>query len=91
MTRTPAGERGDGRRDDVVVARVVGDHLVHLVTSGEASSLCGHPTRVRPPRKSFREAGCEGCLRAALALGHLAALEGDRSWINLRRLARTTA
>ena len=90
MTWT-ADERGDRRRDDVVVTRVIGDHLVHLVTSGKALSLCGHPTRVRPPRKSFREAGCEECLRVALALGHLAALEGDRSWINLRRLATTTA
>ena len=91
MTGATTGGRGDRHRTEVVVARVTGDPLVHLVTSGEALSLCGHPTRVRPPRKSFREAGCDGCLRAALALGHLAALEGDRSWINLRRLATATA
>jgi hypothetical protein len=91
MTGTPVSQRGGRRGHDVAVARVSGDHMVHLVASGDAESLCGHPTRGRPPRTSFREAGCDRCLRAALAAGHLAALEGDRSWINLRRLVPATA
>lgn len=70
----------------LVVARVEGDHQVHLAATAGRHALCGQATRVRPPRKSLREAGCRACLDAALASGHVAAMEGDRSWINLRRL-----
>jgi hypothetical protein len=90
MTGWHATTKDDRAVAALVVARANGDHLVHLAAHSEARSLCGHPTRVRPPHKSFRVAGCDGCLRAALADGHMAALEGDRSWINLRRLEGAT-
>ena len=91
MTWSQAPASEDRRAAVLMVARANGDHLVHLASSVATRSLCGHPTRLRPPQKSFREAGCDGCLTVALAAGHLAALEGDRSWINLRRVVSATA
>jgi hypothetical protein len=71
---------------DLVVARAQGDHLVHLANPRADASLCGEVVRHRPPQRSFRESGCPECLHAALDAGFMAVLEGDRSWINLRRL-----
>lgn len=70
----------------LVVARAHGDFQVHLAAAAGREALCGQPVRPRPVTKSLREAGCPGCLAAALDAGHVAAMEGDRSWINLRRL-----
>ncbi len=71
------------------VVRAHGDFRLHLATlphGPHMQSLCGQNVRARPPHKSFREAGCADCVTAAVDAGHLAVLEGDRSWINLRRL-----
>jgi hypothetical protein len=78
---------GAGRAEALlVVARAQGDFRVHLSTVAGREALCGQAVRPRPVTKSLREAGCPGCLMAALDAGHVAAMEGDRSWINLRRL-----
>jgi hypothetical protein len=68
----------------LTVAQVHGDHRLHLVAPLGARSLCHRPVRVRPLRTTFAESGCADCLRAAVAAGHLAALEGDRTWVDLR-------
>jgi hypothetical protein len=71
----------------LVVVRAAGDHEVHLAMQAGGECLCGRKGRARPPQQSFRLAGCGTCLDAALRAGHLSAREGDRSWLNLRRLA----
>lgn len=73
-----------------MVARAQGDFRVHLSTVTGREALCGQAVRFRPVTKSLREAGCPGCLAVALDAGHMAAMEGDRSWINLRRLHMAT-
>jgi hypothetical protein len=72
----------------LTVARTHGDHLVHLVVRGDGSShsLCGRPLRGRAPQRSFRQSGCEECLVAARAAGHVVAQE-ERAWLNLQRMA----
>jgi hypothetical protein len=71
---------------ELVVARANGDPAVHLAPASGRSTLCGRVNRLLPPQKSFRDGGCPTCLSAALDAGHVAAHQGDRSWINLRRL-----
>ena len=71
---------------ELVVARAQGDFMVHLVVPGQNRAVCGRALRSRAPHKSFREAGCEDCLRAALEAGRIAARESDRAWINLLRV-----
>jgi hypothetical protein len=85
-----AATRQDASGVALVVARGAGDHLVHLAASSGRQTMCGQPIRVRPPQRSFRGAGCRCCLDAALDNGHVAAMEGDRSWINLRRMEAAT-
>jgi hypothetical protein len=87
MTFSPPGRDRVG----LVVARTQGDFLVHLGVPAGGQSLCGQVLRPRPPQKSFREAGCRQCLGIALGAGHVAVLEGDRSWINLRRVQTVVA
>ncbi len=82
VTKTSAADPTTG----LTVARVQGDFLVHLVAHPQRRSLCGQSVRANPPHKSFREAGCATCAAAAIDAGHLAVLDGERSWINLRRL-----
>lgn len=68
---------------DLVVARVNGDVRMHLAVERDELSLCGRARRLRPPHKSFREAGCPDCLSVARDAGHVAVREGDRTWISL--------
>lgn len=71
----------------LTVVRTQGDLLAHLAPRGgtEYESLCGRPLRARPPHRSFRRSGCQACLLAALAAGHVVAQE-DRAWLNLNRI-----
>lgn len=71
---------------ELAVVRANGDFRMYLATEGQARSLCGQALRARPPHKSFRQAGCPDCLSAARDTGHVAAREGDRTWINLLRV-----
>lgn len=75
----------------LVAAKVRGHHLVHLASARGAWSLCGRPTRAGTPGRSFRAAGCQRCLSAAVEQGCLSALDRDQSWINLERLHLSTA
>ena len=86
MTRSSTGRAAAA----LVVARTQGDARVHLSTVAGREALCGQAVRPRPVTKSLREAGCRGCLATALDAGHVAAMEGDRTWINLLRLPVTT-
>ena len=75
----------------LTVARTHGDHLVHLAVRGSTAteSLCGRARRARPPARSFRPSGCEECLVAARAAGHVVAQE-ERAWLNLSRITLVT-
>jgi hypothetical protein len=70
----------------LVVGLVEGHPLVHLRVAGGDQTICGRPATVDWPTKTFRSAGCLGCLGAAIESGRDVALDSDGMRFHLRRL-----